>query len=112
MATQAKEPAEKINRGDVFWVAPDVAGTKQSNPHPHVVVQDDVFNHSCVTTVIVCALTTNLHRANDPGNVLVDPGGRHALLVLLRPSVLLRLPGLVPAAVLADDRGGGSVIRI
>jgi mRNA interferase MazF len=37
-------------------------------------VQDDVFNHSRVTTVIVCALTTNLHRANEPGNVLLEVG--------------------------------------
>ena len=74
MATQAEESAAKINRGDVFWVAPDVGDTKQSAPHPHVVVQDDVFNHSRVATVIVCALTTNLHRASEPGNVLLEPG--------------------------------------
>lgn len=42
--------------------------------HPHVVVSEDVFNHSRVTTVIVCALTSNLKRANEPGNVLLDPG--------------------------------------
>ncbi len=40
--------------------------------HPHVVVQDDVFNHSRIETVVVCALTTNLNRANEPGNVMLD----------------------------------------
>ena len=72
-----EEPATlqtRISRGDVFWVAADVEGTKQSAPHPHVVVQDDVFNHSRVATVVVCALTTNLRRAGEPGNVLLDPG--------------------------------------
>jgi mRNA interferase MazF len=39
-----------------------------------VVVQDDVFNHSRITTVVVCALTSNLHRANEPGNVLLEVG--------------------------------------
>jgi mRNA interferase MazF len=39
-----------------------------------VVVQDDVFNHSRITTVIVCALTSNLHRAKEPGNVLLEVG--------------------------------------
>jgi mRNA interferase MazF len=39
-----------------------------------VVVQDDVFNHSRITTVVVCALTSNLHRAREPGNVLLDVG--------------------------------------
>jgi mRNA interferase MazF len=43
-------------------------------PHPHVVVQEDVFNRSRITTVIVCALTTNLGKASEPGNVLLDPG--------------------------------------
>jgi mRNA interferase MazF len=39
-----------------------------------VVVQDDVFNHSRITTVVVCALTSNFHRANEPGNVLLEAG--------------------------------------
>jgi mRNA interferase MazF len=66
---------EPIYRGDVFWVAPDDSrGPAPDYRHPHVVVQDDVFNHSRVSTVIVCALTTNLHRAHEPGNVLLDPG--------------------------------------
>ena len=55
--------------------APDEArGSIPGHAHPHVVVQDDVFNHSRITTVIVCALTTNLHRASEPGNVLLDVG--------------------------------------
>ena len=56
-----------IRRGDVFWISLE-------SPHPHVVVQDDVFNHSRITTVVVCALTSNLHRANEPGNVLLEVG--------------------------------------
>ena len=39
-----------------------------------MVVQDDVFNHSRIATVVVCALTSNLHRANEPGNVLLEVG--------------------------------------
>ena len=68
-------PPAKIHRGDVFWLAPDDSrGPAPPYSHPHVVVQDDVFNHSRITTVIVCALTTNLHRATEPGNVLLDVG--------------------------------------
>ena len=37
-------------------------------------VQDDVFNHSRITTVVVCALTSNLHRATEPGNLLLEVG--------------------------------------
>jgi mRNA interferase MazF len=65
----------QINRGDLFWIGPDDSrGPVPTYSHPHVVVQDDVFNHSRVTTVIVCALTTNMQRANEPGNVLLDVG--------------------------------------
>ncbi|WP_437485447.1 type II toxin-antitoxin system PemK/MazF family toxin [Sorangium sp. So ce1014] len=79
MTASAEEPADtppvKINRGDVFWIAPDDSrGPAPSYSHPHVVVQDDLFNHSRITTVVVCALTSNLHRANEPGNVLLDVG--------------------------------------
>lgn len=77
--TNPKEPTgtgpARINRGDVFWIAPDDSrGPAPSYSHPHVVVQDDVFNHSRIATVVVCALTSNLHRANEPGNVLLDVG--------------------------------------
>lgn len=62
-----------IHRGDLVWLSPD-ASRPPGPAHPHVVVQDDVFNRSRVSTVIVCALTSNLHRATEPGNVLLDPG--------------------------------------
>src|SRR5918995_1804239 len=42
------------------------------HPHPHVVVQEDLFNHSRVPTVVVCALTSNLRRASWPGNVMLE----------------------------------------
>ena len=68
-------PPVRINRGDVFWIGPDDSrGPAPSYSHPHVVVQDDVFNHSRITTVVVCALTSNLHRASEPGNVLLEIG--------------------------------------
>lgn len=71
--------SRRIDRGDVYWVASEHAPDPDGGPsapvaHPYVVVQDDVFNHSRVTTIVVCALTTNLKRATEPGNVLLDPG--------------------------------------
>jgi mRNA interferase MazF len=79
METNPAEPTgtrpQRINRGDVFWIPPDDSrGPVPSYSHPHVVVQDDVFNHSRITTVIVCALTSNLDRAKEPGNVLLELG--------------------------------------
>ncbi len=52
--------------------------------HPHVVVQNDVFNRSRIGTVVVCSLTTNLKRAEAPGNVLLTAGEAG----LSRPSVV------------------------
>jgi mRNA interferase MazF len=78
MKRRPEKPGETppmINRGDIHWVAPDDSrGPVPSYAHPHVVVQDDLFNHSRISTVIVCALTTNLGKAAEPGNVLLDPG--------------------------------------
>jgi mRNA interferase MazF len=64
-----------IARGGIFWVGAGASGGSASGmAHPHVVVQDDVFNRSRVRTVIVCAVTSNLKRASEPGNVLLDEG--------------------------------------
>jgi mRNA interferase MazF len=74
----------RVSRGDVFWIdAIDTTGSAER--HPHVVLQDDVFNQSRLDTVIVCALTSNLKRANEPGNVLLDAGEAN----LPRQSVLV-----------------------
>ena len=64
-----------INQGDIFWV--ELGKPKGSEPgyrHPHVVVQNNVFNRSRIGTVVVCALTSNLKRASAPGNVLLEKG--------------------------------------
>lgn len=62
-------------RGDLFFVAIETSGgSVPPIAHPCVVVQDDVLNRSRIRTVVVCALTTNLSRASEPGNVLLDVG--------------------------------------
>jgi mRNA interferase MazF len=64
-----------INQGDVFWVDLDEpAGSGPGYRHPHVVIQNNVFNRSRIHTVLVCALTSNLQRATAPGNVLLESG--------------------------------------
>jgi mRNA interferase MazF len=64
-----------IDQGDVFWVdLDDASGSEPGCRHPHVVIQNNVFNHSRINTVVVCPLTSNLTRAKVPGNVLLDEG--------------------------------------
>ena len=70
-----KRRPTRINQGDVYWVLlSDAAGAEAGPVHPHVVVQDDLFNRSRIETVVVCALTTNAKRAKAPGNVLLEAG--------------------------------------
>lgn len=71
--------ARLINQGDVYWIrlAADI-------PHPYVVLQDDLFNHSRIHTVVVCALTSNIQRISAPGNILLEAGEAN----LPKPSVV------------------------
>lgn len=69
MATEGR-----ITQGDVFWADIEPVGSSPGYVRPYVVVQNNVFNRSRIRTVVTCALTTNLRRAVDPGNVLLFPG--------------------------------------
>ena len=74
-----------IRQGDVFWV--DLGEPSGSGPgllHPHVVIQNNVFNFSRIHTVVVCALTSNLKRGQAPGNVTLRKGEAN----LPKPSVV------------------------
>ena len=62
-----------IAQGEVWWA--DLAEPSGSEPgfcRPVVVVQGDAFNRSRIATVVCVALTSNLHWAEAPGNVLLD----------------------------------------
>ena len=62
-----------INQGDIYWIELDEPkGSEPGYSHPHVVVQNNVFNASKINTVIVCALTSTIKRAEAPGNVLLE----------------------------------------
>ena len=64
-----------ISQGDIFWVElGSPSGSAPGYRHPHVVVQNNLFNHSRINTTIVCTLTSNLERAKAPGNVLLLKG--------------------------------------
>lgn len=69
----------RVNQGDLYWIYPPEAGHPHlgSLAHPYVIVQDNLFNHSRIHTVVVCALSTNLQNANAYGNLLLDPGEAH-----------------------------------
>ncbi len=64
-----------IKQGDIYWA--DLAAPRVSERgfrHPCVVIQNNVFNASRIHTVVVCAVTSNLKRAQAPGNVILHKG--------------------------------------
>lgn len=64
-----------INQGDIFWIDLGVpSGSAPGFKHPHVVIQNNLFNRSRINTVVFCAITSNLKRAKAPGNVLLPKG--------------------------------------
>lgn len=75
-----------IKQGEIYWIdLGEPTGSAPGYKHPHVVIQNNVFNQSRINTVVVCALTSNLARANAPGNVLLEPGEAN----LLKQSVVV-----------------------
>ena len=74
-----------IRQGDIFWI--DLGPPRGSEPgyrHPYVVIQNNLVNASCIQTVMLCMVTSNLKRANAPGNVRL--GAKEA--GLKKPSVV------------------------
>ena len=64
-----------IAQGDIYWInLEEPAGSEPGFRHPHVVIQNNLFNRSRIDTVVVCLLTSNLRLAKAPGNVLLEKG--------------------------------------
>ncbi|MCK5229329.1 MAG: type II toxin-antitoxin system PemK/MazF family toxin [Desulfobulbaceae bacterium] len=57
-------------QGEIYWVdLGEPSGSEPGYRHPHIVIQNNIFNSSNINTVVVCSLTSNLKRAKAPGNV-------------------------------------------
>lgn len=64
-----------INQGDLYWVElGEPRGSEPGFRHPFVVIQNDAFNKSKISTVVICALTSNVKLAQAPGNVMLKKG--------------------------------------
>lgn len=59
-------------RGEVWWAnLPDPVGSEPGYRRPVLIVQDDAFTQSRISTVIVVIITSNIKLAEAPGNVLL-----------------------------------------
>jgi mRNA interferase MazF len=64
-----------VSQGEIYWLnLSPPTGSEPGCHRPHVVVQNNIFNHSRINTVIACGITSNLARAGLPGQVLVPAG--------------------------------------
>jgi len=62
----------EVQRGEIWWLdLPEPEGSEPGNARPVLVLQSDSFNRSRIATVIVAVITSNLLRAEAPGNVIV-----------------------------------------
>jgi mRNA interferase MazF len=64
-----------IEQGEIYWV--DLRKPSGSAPgyrHPHIVIQNNLFNASNINTVVMCSLTSNLKRGLSPGNIVLKKG--------------------------------------
>jgi mRNA interferase MazF len=64
-----------IRQGEIHWVdLGDPRGSEPSHRRPCVIVQNDAFNVSRISTVVVVILTTNLRIGQAFGNVTLRKG--------------------------------------
>lgn len=64
-----------IEQGEIYWVnLGEPSGSAPGYRHPHIVIQNNLFNSSNINTVVMCALTSNLKRGLSPGNVVLKKG--------------------------------------
>jgi mRNA interferase MazF len=62
-----------ISQGEIWWAdLPAPAGSGPGFRRPVVVVQGDSLNQSRIATAVCIPLTSNLHWASAPGNVLIS----------------------------------------
>ena len=106
----------EIRQGEVYWIDfGPVAGSAPAERHPCVVVQGDVFNRTRLATTVVCLITSNLNRADAPGNVTLRKGDANlpkasvvnvSQILTVDKAELQERIGRLPAATVDVIRGG------
>ena len=63
-----------MRQGEIYWLHFRGLGSEPEGKRPAVVVQDDRFNRSAISTTIVTAITSSLRLSAMPGNVRLRKG--------------------------------------
>ena len=60
-------------KGEIWWAnLPNPRGSEPAKRRPVLIVQNDIFNRSEINTIICAVITSNLHLANAPFNILLE----------------------------------------
>ena len=66
---------KEVHQGEIYWLDFGPAeGSAPAGRRPCVVVQNDLFNRSRLATTVICVITSNVARAEAPGNVAIRSG--------------------------------------
>ncbi len=57
-----------VRQGEIYWIKIKEDSSDEI-VHPHLVIQEDVLNDSRISTTVVCAISTNMRKAYQVGNV-------------------------------------------
>lgn len=64
-----------VEQGEIYWIdLGEPGGSEPAYKHPHIVLQNNLFNSSKINTIVMCSLTSNLKRGLSPGNVTLTKG--------------------------------------
>lgn len=64
-----------MRRGEIWWIdLPEPVGSGPGYKRPALIIQNDEFNESPISSIIIAAITGNVRLAKAKGNVLLTPG--------------------------------------
>jgi mRNA interferase MazF len=68
-----EERKMEIHQGGIYWIKLD-EGNEEEIIHPQVILQNDMINNSRIKTLVVCGISTNIKKAYEVGNVVLEEG--------------------------------------
>jgi len=63
-------------KGEIWWanLPDDPYGSEPGKHRPVVIIQNDLFNRSSISTAICAVITSNMKLAQMPGNIILEKG--------------------------------------
>jgi mRNA interferase MazF len=86
-----EEREMEIHQGGIYWIKLDDENEEEII-HPQVILQNDIINNSRIKTLVVCGISTNMKKAYEVGNVVLEQGegnlGKRSIVVVSQVSTV------------------------